>query len=48
MSSSMDAVLTLAHVPGGLMIAVMVMATLAGFVAGVMFERGVKHRDEEK
>lgn len=48
MTSSLDAVSTLAHVPGGLMIAVLVMASVAGFIAGVLFERSVKHQDEEK
>ncbi len=49
MTSPFDAVLTLAHTPGGVMIAVLVVATVAGFIAGMLFERSVKQQqDDEK
>jgi len=47
MTSPMLDVLTLAHVPGGVMIAVLVVATVAGFVAGMLFERSVSQRSRD-
>lgn len=52
MSSSIDAVSTLAHGPGtdsGLMLGVLLLAVVIGFVAGLFFERaaGRKNRDRE-
>jgi len=50
MTSPLEAVLTLAHTPGGVMIAVLVVATVTGFIAGMFFERGVSRdsQDQEK
>lgn len=50
MTSSIDALTTLAHTPGAVMIAVLMFATMAGFIAGMFFERatGRRSRNGEK
>lgn len=44
MTGTLDTVLSLAHTPGGVMIAVLMFATAAGFVAGLLFERSAGRR----
>lgn len=49
MISSMDTLMTLAHGSGGMIVAIMVLATAAGFIAGLFFDRSVKRsQDNEK
>ena len=48
MTSPMDAVLTLAHTPGGVMIAILAMATAAGFIAGLFFERAARRSQNDE
>ena len=49
MISSMDTVQTLAHTDGAMMIAILVLATAAGFIAGMFFDRATKRsQDNEK
>lgn len=50
MTSLFDSFQTLGHVQGGVMIAVMMFATIAGFVAGMIFERTIarQKQDDEK
>jgi len=48
-TSSFEMAATLAHTPGGVLIGVLLLATAAGFIAGLFFERasGRRSRDRE-
>jgi len=50
MTTSLESALSLAHTPGGVMIAVLMFATVAGFIVGMFFERaaGRCSRNDEK
>jgi hypothetical protein len=47
MTSFIDSAQTLAHVQGGVMIAVLMFATTAGFLAGMFFERALGRRSRD-
>ncbi len=48
MTSSMDAVLTLAHTDGAMMIAILAVATAAGFIAGLFFDRATRRSQNDE
>jgi hypothetical protein len=49
MTSSMDALLTLAHTDGAMMIAILALATAGGFIVGLFFDRaGRRSQNDEK
>lgn len=48
MTSSMDAVLTLAHGGGGAIFAILVLATAAGFIAGLFFDRATRRSQNDE
>ncbi len=48
MTSPLDSVLTLAHTPGGVMLGVLLLATVIGFVAGLFFERASSRNKQDR
>ncbi len=48
MAGMMDTVWTLAHGGSGMMVAILAMASVAGFIAGMLFERASKHSHNEE
>ncbi len=48
MTFSFDVATTLAHTPGGVMIGVLLLATVVGFIAGLFFERTNNRRSQDR